>query len=38
VLEKASGARRGRVARIPWTDIVANGPLFATALRVEIID
>jgi uncharacterized protein YjbI with pentapeptide repeats len=32
------GAEALRGARMPWNDVLENGPLFAAALGVEIID
>jgi uncharacterized protein YjbI with pentapeptide repeats len=32
------GAEALRGARIPWDDVLENGPLFAAALGVEIVD
>jgi uncharacterized protein YjbI with pentapeptide repeats len=34
----ASGVERLRGARIPWDDVVANAPVFAAALGLEIVD
>jgi hypothetical protein len=27
-----------RGARLPWNDVLQNGPLFASALGLEIVD
>lgn len=32
------GAEALRGARMPWTDVLENGPLFASALGLEIVD
>lgn len=32
------GAEALRGARMPWTDVLENGPLFAAALGLEIVD
>ena len=32
------GAEALRTARMPWNDVLANAPLFAAALGIEIID
>ena len=32
------GAEALRTARMPWNDVVANAPLFAAALGIEIVD
>ncbi len=32
------GVESLRGARMPWNDILENGPLFATALGIEIVD
>jgi len=32
------GVEALRGARMPWNDVLANGPLFAAALGLEIID
>ena len=37
-LAGASGAEALRGARIPWNDVVANAPVFAAALGIEILD
>ena len=34
----ASGVERLRGARIPWDDVVANAPVFAAALGLEVVD
>ena len=33
-----SGVEALRTARMPWTDILENAALFATALGIEIVD
>jgi uncharacterized protein YjbI with pentapeptide repeats len=37
-LEGMQGAEALRGARMPWSDIVGNAPLFAVALGIEILD
>jgi uncharacterized protein YjbI with pentapeptide repeats len=37
-LEGVSGAEALRGARMPWDDVVGNGPLFARALGIEVIE
>ena len=32
------GVEALRGARMPWNDVLENGPLFATALGIEIVD
>ena len=32
------GAEALRGTRMPWNDVLENGPLFATALGLEIVD
>lgn len=37
-LDGLQGAAALRGARMPWSDVVANGPLFAVALGVDVVD
>lgn len=37
-LEGLQGAEALRGVRIPWDDIVGNGPVFAAALGIEVVD
>lgn len=37
-LEAMQGAEALRGARMPWDDVVGNGPVFASALGIEIVD
>jgi uncharacterized protein YjbI with pentapeptide repeats len=37
-LEAVQGAEALRGARMPWDDVVGNGPVFARALGIEILD
>lgn len=37
-LEGLQGAAALRGVRMPWSDVVGNGPLFASALGIEMLD
>jgi uncharacterized protein YjbI with pentapeptide repeats len=37
-LEGASGIEALKGARMPWNDVLANAPLFAAAIGIEILD
>ncbi len=37
-IEGMQGAEALRGVRMPWNDVVGNGPVFATALGIDVID
>jgi hypothetical protein len=37
-IESSPGVEALRGARMPWNDVLENGPLFAAALGLEITD